>query len=120
MSEQPPDFLPYESRSDPSHPNSRTDNRTESGWLPVFVGLLGGAALSGTVWPLIFFENASFGWFIAALFSMLALKLVGSGILMSRRSRARYIGIGLLLSLGLGGLIFFCVCGASFSAALHH
>jgi len=117
LSQQPPDFLDYDRR------DSRGRAKRPAGrfrGLSVLAGVLAGGALSGAVWPLVFWKPTGEDWFWGSIAGVLAIKLIAGIGLSVSPSRARFFGIGLLLSIILGALIFFCTCGASFSSALRH
>ena len=121
MSERPPEFRENPQSNDaPSHipptlpePGGGTPGRK------VLLGLLIGGALSLIVWPLVFLtDNGSL--FLIALGALLAIKGTGGILLIIRGRRTRLIGIGLLISIGLGGLIFFGTCGVAILTAMQH
>lgn len=76
------------------------------------IGLVLGTAVSAAIWILgwdAFEKSNAYQWF--ALGTIFGLKIfVGIGLLFFRRWR--FVGIGLLISLAMGFLIFFGTCFA--------
>lgn len=83
----------------------------------VLVGLLVGGALSLVAWPLaIWSDNGSL---LLALLAVLLLIKVGGGVtLILKGPRTKFAGIGLLISIALGGLIFLGTCGIAVFSSL--
>jgi hypothetical protein len=75
-----------------------------------FTGLFMGSVVSGIVWPLGWGHfNETVGMWI--LLALIFLKLLGMAICFNI-PRCRPVGVGLLVSIAAGGLIFFGTCAS--------
>ena len=111
MGDTPPPPMDYESKRDQKQ--RRNESRKGPGRsVEVFLGLLGGGILSGIVWGWLFGYARGQVWLSAIVF-VPAIKVI-IGVVMLAEVRMRYYGIGVLLSIALGGLIFFGICAANF------
>jgi hypothetical protein len=115
MSEKPPDILDYRTAGSGNPPPPPRKGRG----LAVFLGILAGALISGIIWPLAFWSDSG-NVIVAALIVLVVGKLLGSILLITLSNRWRFHGIGLLISIALGGMIFFFSCAIGISIALKH
>lgn len=110
---EPPGILNYRSPGSGGPPPLPPPRRG----LAVFFGILGGVIVSGIVWPLAFWSQSGAA-ILVALVVLVAGKLTSSIVLIVRSNRWRFHAIGLLISIALGGIIFFFSCAAGITAGL--
>jgi hypothetical protein len=83
-----------------------------------FIGVLGGSAFSAAVWVslgflirLRLFGPIPIDILLLALFVVISVKLIVGVALIRKSVRTHNVGIGVLISIALGSLIFCGMCG---------
>lgn len=113
MSESSPEFRPHEPPPIPAPAGVGSPGRH------VLIGLLIGGALSLVTWPIVFVSDNG-NAILIALGVLVGLKLIVGIALIARGPWTRFYGIGLLISIALGGLIFFGTCGIAILTTMQH
>jgi len=99
--QEPKEPLPYEPR--PEGPPRRL---AAAGW-QFWLGLAAGSAVSLVIWWWGWERFSSINAIIAAI-----LVKAAAGSILAAVPRVRSIGAGVLVSIAVGALIFFSVCGS--------
>jgi hypothetical protein len=118
----PPDPLDYESPEDRKQRKSAVHddryNAVASKAAQVIYGLVAGGMISGIVWGLALRTTRID--LLPSLVGLLAIKIISGIFLVEAGPRTRYLGVGVMLSIGLVGLVFVGVCATGLSNALRH
>jgi 1,4-dihydroxy-2-naphthoate octaprenyltransferase len=115
MNEKPPDFLQYESRDNSRRRRRKRRQTNKSGPGLFTIGIAAGCAVSGLVWLLVWKGAAN----LEAVLVVAGAKLVVALALIIGGKPNRYLGIGLIVSIGLMGLILFGICANAMGKLSH-